>query len=102
MEKSYNWDELENAVFKITNIRKYEHPYNDYYGEKRYIYEFDVIADMKYQGWTWSTAYCKRFPRTTNRFYRGNMERTISEELKYFALNAIDHVVVKKITWDYL
>jgi hypothetical protein len=102
MDKSYNWDELENAVFKITNIRKYEHPYNDYYGEKRYIYEFDVIADMKYQGWTWSTAYCKRFPRTTNRFYRGNMERTISEELKYFALNDIDHVVVKKITWDYL
>ncbi len=30
MEKSYNWDELENAVFKITNIRKYEHPYNNY------------------------------------------------------------------------
>jgi hypothetical protein len=30
------------------------------------------------------------------------MEKTISEELKYFALNAIDHVVVKKITWDYL
>jgi hypothetical protein len=102
MEKTYNWDELENAVFKITNIRKYEHPYNDYYGEKRYIYEFDVIADMKYQGWTWSTAYCKRFPRTCNRFYRGKMEKTISEELKYFALNAIDHVVVKKITWDYL
>ena len=102
MEKSYNWDELENAVFKITNIRKYEHPYNDCYEQKRYIYEFDVIADMKYQGWTWSTAYCKRFPRTTNRFYRGKMESTISEELKYFALNAIDHVVVKKITWDNL
>ncbi len=102
MEKSYNWDELENAVFKITNIRKYEHPYNDCYEQKRYIYEFDVIADMKYQGWTWSTAYCKRFPRTTNRFYRGKMEKTISEELKYFALNTIDHIVVKKITWDYL
>ena len=103
MEKSYNWDELENAVFKITNIRKYEHPYNNYYtGEKRYIYEFDVIADMKYQGWTWSTGYCKRFPRTCNRFYRGKMEATIGEELKYFALNAIDHVVVKKITWNCL
>jgi hypothetical protein len=78
MDKLYNWSELENAVFKITNIRKYENPLNDYYNEKRYIYEFDVIVDMKYNGYTWSTSYCKRNPRTANRFYRGKMEKPIN------------------------
>jgi len=102
MSKTYNWVELENAIFKITNIRKYENPYNDYYDQKRYIYEFDVIADMKHVGWTWSTAYCKRNARTANRFYRGKMEESINEDLKYFALNDVDQVVVKKITWSCL
>jgi hypothetical protein len=102
MDKLYNWSELDNAVFKITNIRKYENPLNDYYNEKRYIYEFDVIADMKYNGYTWSTSYCKRNPRTANRFYRGKMEKPINEELKYFGLNYIDQVVIKKITWGCL
>jgi hypothetical protein len=57
---------------------------------------------MKHVGWTWSTAYCKRNARTANRFYRGKMEESINGDLKYFALNDMDQVVVKKITWSCL
>jgi hypothetical protein len=103
LEKKIGWDELDNAVFKITNIRKYEHFRNDYKNfTKRYVYEFDIIVDMKYEGYAGSTKYNQRNTRKANGYYRRFVDMSINNELKYFGLSDLDSIFVKKIVWDYL
>jgi len=98
----YKWIEYNNTVVKITNIRKYTDGYNKYRTNKKYIYQFDVIVDMKCDYWAYSTQYQKNHARNANRYIRRLIDATIKEELKYFAISDIDEIVVKKITWDYL
>lgn len=96
------WTEYNNTVVKITSIRKYEHALNDWYKNKRYLYEVDVIVDMKCDYWAYTTRYNKRYPRNANRYARRFIQQTLQDEMKYFALSQLDEIVVKKITWDYL
>jgi len=98
----YKWSEYNNTVVKITNIRKYSDGYNKYRTYKKYIYEFDVIVDMKCDYWVYSTQYQKNHARSANRYIRRFIDATIKEELKYFGISDIDEIVVKKITWNYL
>jgi hypothetical protein len=98
----YNWSEYNNTVVKITNIRKYSDGSNKYRTHKKYIYQFDVIVDMKCDYWAYSTQYQKNHARSANRYIRRLIDATIKEELKYFGISDIDEIVVKKITWDYL
>jgi hypothetical protein len=98
----YKWIEYNNTVVKITNIRKYSDGSNKYRTNKKYIYQFDVIVDMKCDYWVYSTQYQKNHARNANRYIRRLIDATIKEELKYFAISDIDEIVVKKITWDYL
>jgi len=98
----YKWIEYNNTVVKITNIRKYSDGSNKYRTKKKYIYQFDVIVDMKCDYWAYSTQYQKNHARNANRYIRRLIDATIKEELKYFAISDIDEIVVKKITWDYL
>jgi hypothetical protein len=98
----YKWSEYNNTVVKITNIRKYSDGYNKYRTYKKYIYQFDVIVDMKCDYWSYSTQYQKNHARSANRYIRRFIDATIKEELKYFGISDIDEIVIKKITWDYL
>ena len=98
----YKWIEYNNTVVKITNIRKYSDGSNKYRTNKKYIYQFDVIVDMKCDYWAYSTQYQKNHARNANRHIRRLINATIKEELKYFGISDIDEIVVKKITWDYL
>jgi hypothetical protein len=98
----YKWSEYNNTVVKITNIRKYSDGSNKYRTHKKYIYQFDVIVDMKCDYWAYSTQYQKNHARSANRYIRRFIDATIKEELKYFAISDIDEIVIKKITWDYL
>jgi len=98
----YKWSEYDNTVVKITNIRKYSDGYNKYRTYKKYIYEFDVIVDMKCDYWTYSTQYQKNHARSANRYIRRFIDATVNEELKYFGIDCVDDIVIKKITWDYL
>jgi hypothetical protein len=98
----YNWIEYNNTVVKITNIRKYSDGYNKYRTYKKYIYEFDVIVDMKCDYWVYSTQYQRNNARTSNRHIRRLIDATVNEEIKYFGIDCVDDIVIKKITWDYL
>jgi len=98
----YKWSEYDNTVVKITNIRKYSDGYNKYRTYKKYIYEFDVIVDMKCEYWVYSTQYQKNHARSANRYIRRFIDATVNEELKYFGIDCVDDIVIKKITWDYL
>ena len=98
----YKWIEYNNTVVKITNIRKYSDGSNKYRTNKKYIYQFDVIVDMKCDYWAYSTQYQKNHARSANRYIRRLIDATIKEELKYFGISDIDEIVVKKITWGYL
>lgn len=104
LNNRYGWNEYDNTVIKITSIRKYEHALNGWYNDnrKKYIYEVDVIVDMKCDYWCYTTGYQKRHAREANRQSRRFIEKTVSEEMKYFGISQLDDVVVKKITWDYL
>jgi len=102
LNNRHGWKEYNDTVIKITSIRKYEHAYNQWRENKRFIYEVDVIVDMKCDYWCYTTSYQKRNAREANRQSRRFIERTINEEMKYFGLTQLDEVVVKKITWDYL
>ncbi len=100
IEPTYGWPELKNAVFKITNIRKYKS--EQWRGGMNYTYEFDVIVDMKNNGYAYSTIWNKRHPRTSNRYYKRHIENTIRNIVKYFGVMPDDVTEVKKIVWDYL
>jgi hypothetical protein len=102
LNNRHGWKEYNDTVIKITSIRKYEYAYNQWRENKRFIYEVDVIVDMKCDYWCYTTSYQKRNAREANRYSRRFIERTINEEIKYFGLTQLDEVVVKKITWDYL
>ena len=104
LNNRHGWNEYNNTVIKITSIRKYDHALNGWYNDnrKRYIYEVDVIVDMKCDYWCYTTNYQKRHAREANRQSRRFIERTVNDEMKYFGISQLDDVVVKKITWDYL
>ena len=100
MDNRHNWVEYNNTIIKITSIRKYGHTFNDWYENKRYIYEVDVIVDMKCDHWCYTNRYQKNNAREANRVSRRFIERTVNDEMKYFGLTKLDEVVVKKITWS--
>ena len=95
-----SWTELNNSVFKITNIRKYKS--ENLRTGVNYTYEFDVIVDMKSNGYSFTTRWNKRNPRTANRYYKRYVENTIREIVKHFGVMEDDITEVKKIVWDYL
>ena len=95
-----SWTELNNSVFKITNIRKYKSEH--WRTGVNYTYEFDVIVDMKSNGYSYTTWWNKRHPRTANRYYKRYVENTIREIVKHFGVMEDDITEVKKIVWDYL
>jgi hypothetical protein len=95
-----SWTELNNSVFKITNIRKYKSEH--WRTGENYTYEFDVIVDMKSNGYSYTTRWNKRHPRTANRYYKKYVENTIREIVKHFGVMEDDITEVKKIVWDYL
>jgi hypothetical protein len=100
MDNGHNWSEYNNTIIKITSIRKYGHTLNDWRENKRYIYEVDVIVDMKCDNWCYTTRYQKNHAREANRISRRFIEKTVNDEMKYFGLTKLDEVVVKKITWS--
>ena len=90
------WEELNNTVIKITAIRKYKNSI----WSNTFLYEVDVICDMRYSGYLFSTYYNRRNPRRANRYYRCRFEKSVRDELKYFGVGMSDDVVVKNIKYQ--
>ncbi len=61
--------DLNNAVFKIKSVRKYKHRRTLWSDNKeQYVYEIDVIVDLKTDGWFRSNHYCQRYARRHNNY----------------------------------
>jgi len=93
--------DLNNAVVNIKSIRKYKHRRTVWSDNKeQYVYEIDVIVDMKSQGWYGSNRYCQRYARRYNNYYRKGILGTVIQELKYFGIDNHEmNVVISKIEY---
>ena len=59
--------DLNSSVIKIKSIRKYKHRRTQWSNnQEQYVYEIDVIVDMRTQGWYGSNEYCQRYARRYN------------------------------------
>ena len=90
------YSELDNAVVKIVNVRKYKNDWGS-----SFLYEVDVVVDMRVDGsYFYSNRYCERFKVRCNGYYRYKIEKVIANEIKYFGVDThYDNVCVKKITY---
>ena len=89
------YNELNNSVLKIKNIRKYRHSWGTEYG---YVYEIDLIVDLSNNEYSYSFTNEKanRRKRRYNSWYRDKFQDRLMEELKYFE---ITNIVVSKIEY---
>jgi hypothetical protein len=90
------YSELDKAVVKIVNVRKYKHSWGS-----SFLYEVDVVVDMRvYGSYFYSNRYCERFKVRCNGYYRYKIEKIIANEIKYFGVDThYDNVNIKKITY---
>ena len=93
--------DLNNASIKIKSIRKYRNRCTIWSNNKeQYVYEIDVIVDMKSQGWYISNRYCQRYARRYNNYYRSCILGAITQELKYFGIDNYGmNVTISKIEY---
>ena len=99
-EGYYFDDELKGAVVKIKSIRKYKHRrtvWTD--NQEQYVYEVDVIVDMRNSSYYYSNNYCTRHSRRCNGYLRGGILGTVLQELKYFSIDGRDDVNISKIEY---
>lgn len=89
------YNELNNSVLKIKNIRKYKHSWGAEYG---YVYEIDLIVDLSNNEYSYSftNVRANRRKRMHNAWYRDKFQDRLMEELKYFD---ITNIVVSKIEY---
>jgi|LakMenEpi03Aug12_release.lakeMendotaPanAssembly.Ray.scaffolds.fasta_scaffold1404285_2 hypothetical protein len=89
------YNELDNSVLKIKNIRKYKHSWGVDYG---YVYEIDLIVDFSGNGFNYSytNERANRRKRLHNSWYREKFQDRLLEELKYFDMS---NIVVSKIEY---
>lgn len=94
-------NDLNNSVIKIKSIRKYKHRRIQWTNkQEQYVYEIDVIVDMKSQRWYGSNMYCQRYARKYNSYYRSGILGAVMQELKYFGINNHEmNVVISKIKY---
>lgn len=99
-ERYYFDDDLKGAVVKIKSIRKYKHRrtvWTD--NQEQYVYEVDVIVDMRNSSYYYSNDYCTRHSRRCNGYFRSGILGTVLEELKYFSIDSRDDVNISKIEY---
>ena len=99
-EGYYFDDNLKGAVVKIKSIRKYKHrriAWTD--NQEQYVYEVDVIVDMRISSYYYSNNYCTRHSRRCNGYFRGGILGTVLQELKYFSIDGRDDVNISKIEY---
>ena len=94
-------NDLNNSSIKIKSIRKYKHRCTVWSNNKeQYVYEIDVIVDMKSQGWYGSNGYCQRYARRYNNYYRSGILSALIQELKYFGIDNYNmNVTISKIEY---
>ena len=96
--------DLNNSVIKIKSVRKYSHRHTQWLENKeKYVYEIDVIVDMRSQGeyyYYGSNQYCQRNAKRHNKYYRNAILGAVTQELKYFGIdNREMNIVVSKIEY---
>jgi hypothetical protein len=90
-------NDLNNSAIKIKSIRKYKYKYEQ---SNRYVYEVDVIVDMRNDRWFICNSYCKRYAKRYNGYYRRGILGAVSQELKYFGIDDCDvNMVISKIEY---
>ena len=97
--------DLNNSVIKIKSIRKYKHRRTQWSSnQEQYVYEIDVIVDMRPEGGSFtyygSNRYCQRNARRYNNYYRRSILGSVIQELKYFGIDDFEmNVVISKIEY---
>ena len=93
--------DLNNSAIKIKSVRKYLHRrtrYSD--NQEQYVYEVDVIVDMRNTGWYIGNDYCQRNAKRYNRYYRSAILGAITQEIKYFGIDNRDmNITISKIEY---
>ena len=91
---------LNNAVFKIKSVRKYKNRRTIWSDNKeQYVYEIDVIVDVKTDNWFRSNHYCQRYARRYNSYYRSCILGATTNELKYFGIDKDCDITISKIEY---
>ena len=91
------YSELDNAVVKIVNVRKYKKSWGS-----SFLYEVDVVVDMRsdFRYYIYTNRYCEKYKVRCNGYYRNKIEKVIANEIKYFGVNThYDDLTVKKINY---
>jgi hypothetical protein len=96
--------DLNNSVIKIKSVRKYLHRHTQWLENKdKYVYEIDVIVDMRSKGeyyYYGTNHYCQRNAKRYNKYYRNAILGAVAQELKYFGIdNREMNVVISKIQY---
>jgi hypothetical protein len=92
--------DLNDAVFRIKSVRKYKHRRTIWSDNKeQYVYEIDVIVDVKTDGWFRSNLYCQRYARRYNNYYRSCILGATTNELKYFGIDKDCDITISKIEY---
>jgi hypothetical protein len=96
--------DLTNSVIKIKSIRKYKHKRTEWSAnQERYVYEIDVIVDMRPEGnylYHGTNRYCQKNARRYNRYYRRAILGAVIQELKYFGIDNLEmDVEISKIEY---
>jgi hypothetical protein len=96
--------DLTNSVIKIKSIRKYKHKRTEWSENKeKYVYEIDVIVDMRSKGeffYYGTNHYCQRNAKRYNKYYRSAILGAVTQELKYFGIdNREMNIVISKIQY---
>jgi hypothetical protein len=90
-------NDLNNSAIKIKSIRKYKYKYGQ---SNTYVYEVDVIVDMRNARWFINNSYCTRYAKRYNGYYRRCILGAVSQELKYFGIDDCDvNMVISKIEY---
>jgi hypothetical protein len=90
-------NDLNNSAIKIKSIRKYKYKYEQ---SNTYVYEVDVIVDMRNARWFINNSYCTRYAKRYNGYYRRCILGAVSQELKYFGIDDCDvNMVISKIEY---
>ena len=88
------YSELDNAVVKIVNVRKYKNDWGS-----SFLYEFDVVVDMRSDSgyYIYTNRYCEKYKVRCNGYYRNKIKKIIANEIKYFGVDThYDNVYIKK------
>lgn len=96
--------DLNNSVIKIKSVRKYSHRHTQWLENKeKYVYEIDVIVDMRFQGgyfYYGTNRFCQQNAKRHNKYYRDAILGAVTQELKYFGIdNREMNIVISKIEY---